>query len=422
MKFELSKYRVTYVTRLEYNDFAMELRTEMLEKSDYLIALDNDVLRKDFGEFQKLVSSWVEIFGALKEQIKQDQEKKHSALALSEAIVHILDRQRPQFMALKKQYYVEYSSINFLSSYLYDRKEEKEILLRSALQPLFRYGNEKEISKKCEEYPNLSESEIITGEIVAWFLSRSNLRVAEQIVQKATADMSIPGTIVHTVLRFPLYHPKTAIGFLIVAFFGWSSLISTLSESLDTMTKFVLSMPYILIYITLFLFFLFIGKKSFFPHIFLPRIIGAVVIGLFFLVFTEQTWEFPLQESSCKILFVSIFMNLLSLIYLVFSISRIENLERKEAISRSLSIFGISLFYTFAISSIFVSLFGHLMTGGIDISSEFFCIKREIQLILCPRIVFHFFPSVVLFYSGLSLFIGIFFQLFWQEKGISEPI
>lgn len=424
MKFDIKKNNKSYLTELEYDSAEMSLRTGSISTREYKIAIDNDILKEKPEEFEGLLVSWAKIFEMQRKEISNDMARRRAASAISDAIIQILNRKKPLFGVLRRKYYMEYSSIVFSCSDICNSEEERVILLTDALQLLFEFGNEREVKKRCKEYPGLFKSEKTANELIKWHLGRYDLQSAANVIKESITDSSRLNRFVARMLGYLVVHSGTTITCLIAAFFIWSYYISEMEGSDSLLTESIFFAPYVLICVTfaILAFSLFSQNRHFFSQIFLPRILGAVIFGLIFLAFTESTWKFPLEESSGRLLLTILLLLLSSFLYLYFSISGIEDITGKQVMSRSLSIFALGLLYAFALSTIVVSLLGNQMTSEIEILHSFFCFRRSVHLFSETRITLNFFPSVALLYSSLSLFIGVFLQLFWQEKGISESV
>lgn len=155
-----------------------------------------------------------------------------------------------------------------------------------------------------------------------------------------------------------------------------------------------------------------------------PRLIGAAVVGLFPLLFNDQSWLLGLRSDTIPWLLLLFFAYTGSFAYMFIEVYKtmkfVKGRTLQEALGTSIKIFCIAACQTLIIvtvTSMFVfpaivySLNNHDSNApGIFVMHAF------------PGLSFGFFPSLILLWGGIALFIGSFVQLLWQDRRITDAI
>ncbi len=143
------------------------------------------------------------------------------------------------------------------------------------------------------------------------------------------------------------------------------------------------------------------NKRSFSGiNLLLPRLIGAIILGFIPLVMADEIWQFPSKmyaESVTDYWLLSILLPGVSWIYLLIECR--NTVGKVKFFRPSLVFIGgviISLFLSFFI--VVPLLSSYISTS--DVSCK----------------------QTKLLFASLALFIGIFIQVFWEEKTITEPL
>ena len=143
--------------------------------------------------------------------------------------------------------------------------------------------------------------------------------------------------------------------------------------------------------------------------LFLPRLWGAIFIGFLPLIVGEETWLLPLQLGWKWIM--SLCITFLAITYGYLTIEAYNIIHRlKDALIRARFIF----FSGFLISLIFSNIIVFIM-GPHLVNNEF----RAKGWICFGRLVF---SENIIFFASAALLIGIFIQIFWEERTITEPL
>jgi hypothetical protein len=157
----------------------------------------------------------------------------------------------------------------------------------------------------------------------------------------------------------------------------------------------------------------------------IPRLAGTIVVGYIVLIVTADVWEFSLRyyQQASKIVvgwqeYLAIIIIALdaSFIYLFIEVNnRIKN--PKLALLRALSLFFLGATESFIIGLILFDLFADGMTS--ELMSKLGIDADKIRI---KGIVGHIYPLPLILYASLALVIGIFVQIIWEDKPITEPL
>lgn len=142
-------------------------------------------------------------------------------------------------------------------------------------------------------------------------------------------------------------------------------------------------------------------KSMVWINLLLPRLFGSIIIGLLVLATAENLWRFPLKMYTENIgLYWSLFgiTLLFSLGYLIVECRNTTGeIPRCVIFGRSFLIFVIGFIYGLLLSYFLEFL------GPYIVDEEVSC-------------------QTTLLFASLALLIGIFIQIFWEEKTITEPL
>ncbi len=177
----------------------------------------------------------------------------------------------------------------------------------------------------------------------------------------------------------------------------------------------------------LFLIFIFmqiIRKRWLYSQLLLPRLLGAAIVGLLSLLLNDQTWNIGIRSSVFNWVFLALFTYIGSFIYVFIEVHEIKKFIKGHSIAQVLKesgrIFLIALSETLVIVTIGSSLIFPAVVTNInigDLKSYSFGIYASTSLLS-----FGFFPSLIILWTGVALFIGSFVQLLWQDRRITESI
>ena len=144
--------------------------------------------------------------------------------------------------------------------------------------------------------------------------------------------------------------------------------------------------------------------------LFSPRLWGAISIGFLPLIVGQETWELPLKLGWNLVSGLSILFLLIIFWYLrieCFNVTRDKTTVQKRAMSVCLRGFGISLIF----STFIVYVMGEYSVITSDLK------KKAFDFFGTPLYL-----ENIIFFTSAALLIGIFIQVFWEEKTITEPL
>ncbi len=180
------------------------------------------------------------------------------------------------------------------------------------------------------------------------------------------------------------------------------------------------------ILLLLLLFFIFtqiIRKRWLYSQLLLPRLLGAAIVGLLPLLLNDQSWIIGIQSSVFNWGLLALFTYIGSFIYVFIEVYNIKKFIKGHSIAQALKesgrIFLIALSETLFIVTVTSSLIFPVVisTIGGDKTNYRFGIYASTSMLS-----FGFFPSLIILWTGIALFIGSFVQLLWQDQRITESI
>ena len=164
-------------------------------------------------------------------------------------------------------------------------------------------------------------------------------------------------------------------------------------------------------------------KRWLYSQLLLPRLLGAAIVGLLPLLLNDQSWNIGILSSLFNSVFLALFTYTGSFIYVFIEVHNIKKFIKGYSIAQALKesgrIFLIALAETLFIVTVTSSLIFPAVTSNIGnvILNYRFGIYASTSLLS-----FGFFPSLIILWTGIALFIGSFVQLLWQDQRITESI
>jgi hypothetical protein len=168
-------------------------------------------------------------------------------------------------------------------------------------------------------------------------------------------------------------------------------------------------------------------------ELFFPRLLGAIIVGLSVLLFQDTSWKFGLQLDWTNLILIYLLIYPLALLYIFINVHKElrylphhNNLSgekeispMKRSISVSLKVFSIGLLESFFAVLLTSSIFYKGVFTDCDLQNwvqKGWVITWEIKGVISLG----FFPMLVFLWTGLSLLIGAFAQLLWQDRQITS--
>lgn len=149
----------------------------------------------------------------------------------------------------------------------------------------------------------------------------------------------------------------------------------------------------------------------------MPRLIAGIIIGYLPIIVGDETWKFAIFSHSFTVFIIIIFSFILSFIYLWYEIMNIiGHRNTKEVFKRTLNVFSKGVIYSFSIGIIILDILNAQFIENMNNIEVFQNSHLHCGLIgiIDPKVLLVFFP--------LALLIGIFVQIIWEDKPITEPI
>jgi len=192
--------------------------------------------------------------------------------------------------------------------------------------------------------------------------------------------------------------------------------------------KFIIMLTWLTWYVFLVMLLVFIftqilRKRWLYSQLLLPRILGAAIVGLLPLLLNDQSWNIGVLSSAFNWSLLALLTYIFSFVYIFIEVHNIKKFLKGHTIAQALKesgrIYLIALsetlfFVTITSSLIFPSVISNI---GINIMNYRLGIYSSISLLS-----FGFFPSLIILWTGIALFIGSFVQLIWQDQRITESI
>lgn len=166
-------------------------------------------------------------------------------------------------------------------------------------------------------------------------------------------------------------------------------------------------------------------------HASVPRLGAGIVVGYLPVFLIDEVWDLALRASA-PLLAVTILFGLTTLLYLYVEVQRRLG-DTDQAFVRTRRLFLLALLEALVVGLIASSIVGPFMAGraAADLAGgavPFDVVRAALPPMAgeLPRIVgvepLLVFPTVVFLMTFLSIFIGTFLQLLWEDLPITEPL
>ena len=166
-------------------------------------------------------------------------------------------------------------------------------------------------------------------------------------------------------------------------------------------------------------------------ELFMPRLLGAIVVGLSILLLEDITWKIGLQIDWPILILICIAVYELSFIYIFIDVHKTLRLlplppeqKNRKPIDRSIRA-SVKVFLIGFCGAFLAVLFssGLLYQAALSSDRQFHELIADGLILQVAGVdVFGFFPKLVILWTGLTLFIGAFVQLIWQDRRITSPL
>lgn len=158
-----------------------------------------------------------------------------------------------------------------------------------------------------------------------------------------------------------------------------------------------------------------IRKSDLKIRLYTPRLFAAIIIGYLPLLLGEEVWKFGMHAEILTVIILVTSCLFVSFLYLWYEVNKnVEN--RENAIERIWKIYTRGIMYSIISGIIVLDL----------ICGTFYHNMKKSDIENYNNIFVGFFgvidPKVLLVFFPLALLIGIFVQIIWEEKPITEPL
>ncbi len=169
------------------------------------------------------------------------------------------------------------------------------------------------------------------------------------------------------------------------------------------------------VFIIFFLILFFLIKHQNTIRLWIPRLFGSIIVGYLPLIVGDELWKFAIladRYTITAIVFLSLFI---SFLYILHEISNIVGYG-KDVFRRSVNIFSNGVLYSFSIGIILLDILNAHFVSNMNDPQIFRSshLHSGILGVIDPKVLLVFFP--------LALLIGIFVQIIWDDKPITEPL
>jgi len=355
---------------------------------------------------------------------------------------------------------IYYSMIELLSE-LFDNKEEeteffrslsaslgdseeygRELIVYRALRYSIHY-NDEEGCKKILDSRFLKKNEIYfcsldfsddtdpvdQSKIIKWFLYRYDMANAIRYLSLVSWKWSFLIKLIHILIN------KKGATVLICLFMIYSNLPCLWNVKIEERYFYYLEFIAIAIFLTVYL----INKATakniddtkamlLLFQVSLPRLWGAILMGLINIALSDRSWTFPLRIKERHFFIVCILTFISAYLYLYLEVSS-QVSDSKQATARTSKIVTLGLMEAFFFSYLICQIFAESVIPDLVPKEELIVLQEQTiynisNILVMPKFIptLKLYPTLIILWSFLSLLIGMFIQNFWdRENLISSP-
>lgn len=158
-----------------------------------------------------------------------------------------------------------------------------------------------------------------------------------------------------------------------------------------------------------------------FVDLLLPRLLSAILIGFFPLMGGVEMWLIPLRLSWVDIIIISAIALLIVFLYFAYECFKIADRIKAGTtlLGRALIVFLHGLLWSLISSAMLYYMFFHHFIGLENAVPDGLGCMQYINLGYF-FVAFH--GKVIVFFAVFALLMGVFIQVIWEEKTITEPL
>jgi hypothetical protein len=178
-----------------------------------------------------------------------------------------------------------------------------------------------------------------------------------------------------------------------------------------------------LVLLLVFIFTQIMRKRWLYSQLLLPRILGAAIVGLLPLLLNDQSWNIGVLSNVLNWGLLALLTYIFSFIYVFIEVHNIKKYIKGHSIAQVLKESGRIYLIALSETLFFVTITSSLIFPAVisNIGSNILNYRLGIYTSI-SLLSFGFFPSLIILWTGIALFIGSFVQLIWQDQRITESI
>lgn len=422
LKYELGTQVFSWIDRgpalekwLNFNLESQELFTEFMKKP-------SECLKPLSSKWRVRIADWLVDWGYDK-NLSPDLQRAHYELVRNlfhwSLEIHETDDYEVNYKARLYLTILFEVGNRFCSCTSRDREDEVRSVLYEDSQAQILRSFLKEPGQREECLPILKRSAV-------WFLKRYDLETAQNLFKainklprgnkeaKSTRLRRLVSRISPTSSRF-LITRSIALLLILTAF-----AFPTFGLDRDWMMTGVLSLFYLLIPFMILHYWW--HDEPWRLRMLVPRMLSAIIVGYIVVVMTEEMWILAYRMyEDWRLFVVTVLVLSASFIYLYLEIDKLyleidKTTVRKHTFRRTMNILVVGLTETLGIGLIMCQLISKYF------SPELLETNSSVSAVKLPIMGGEMYPQVLVLFAPVALFIGIFAQILWEDKPISEPL
>jgi hypothetical protein len=309
-----------------------------------------------------------------------------------------------------------------------NRFERREAAIQEAA---FRYLDRSETRRSLNLLLQSAGNKMAQGwlqQLERWWLSIYDVESYSRAhVQRTSLESRPEGKVPRLGRLESVYRPTTAMFCTVLLFMALPfALGSVFYDAYQGLFDAWITAMILLVYMVgaWFLVWRFVVKRDItFFHLAVPRLLASVVVGYVPLLAVEDSWHIALKMDVARLALFCPMMLLLTFLYLVIE-TRHRLGDMRLAMNRAFNLLMLGLVEATAIGLVTCNLVADVMFERFewDIASTSIGAMPTSIGITVGGLGLTAYPVVLLVFTCGSLFVGIFLQLLWEEKQLTEPI
>jgi len=381
---------------------------------------------------------WSDFFMAITKAFKKEHREQEGKLL--NKIYYTLIELLPELFDSQEDENIFFSS---LSVSLGDSEEYgRELIVYRALRYCIHY-NDEEGCKKILDSRFLKKNEIYfcsldfsddtdpvdQSKIIKWFLYRYDMANAIRYLSLVSWKWSFLIKLIHILIN------KKGATVILSLFMIYCNLPCLWNVKIEERYFYYLEFAVITLFLTVYL----VNKATakniddtkamlLLFQVSLPRLWGAILMGLINIALSDRSWTFPLRIKERHFFIICILTFISAYLYLYLEVSS-QVSDSKQATARTSKIVTLGLIEAFFFSYLICQIFAESVIPDLVPKEELIVFQGErmyniSNILVMPKFIptIKCYPTLIILWSFLSLLIGMFIQNFWdRENLISSP-